>query len=156
MIKIKRLTDYALQIMCYLAVNSTKSNPAKTIAETLHLATPTVSKILKILQVTNFITSTRGPEGGYRLALVANQITLYDLVAVMEGTPGLTDCSNHPGLCRIESHCLLKFNWRSLNEVLLNALKEITLLDMLTPLTTHPVILQGIHWSRPAQKRQGH
>src|SRR5205085_10459782 len=54
------------------------------IAEAHSLPLPLLMKILKCLQHHEILSSTRGVRGGYRIVVDLEQITLFDLVAMME------------------------------------------------------------------------
>ncbi len=70
MLRISKLTDYAIVILSYLALDSAKVLSAQQLAEATHLSLPTVSKILKILLAAKLLTSFRGTGGGYQLAVI--------------------------------------------------------------------------------------
>ena len=73
----------------------------------------------------------RGAGGGYRLARDAGAINLVDVVEAMEGPLGMTECSLHNGACGIEQSCGVRANWRRINDVVADALRAITLAQML-------------------------
>jgi DNA-binding IscR family transcriptional regulator len=51
----------------------------------------------------------------------------------MEGPLGMTECSVHAGACGIESSCGVRANWRRINDVVADALRKVTLAEMLAP-----------------------
>src|SRR6202012_89766 len=67
MIKLAKLTDYAVVILAEMAANPGVVLSAATLAERASLPEPTVSKILKTLAAKDIIVSARGANGGYRL-----------------------------------------------------------------------------------------
>ena len=68
MLRISKLTDYATVLLARLAARPQAQFTSAQLAAESHLATPTVSKLLKQLQRGGLVTSTRGVHGGYRLA----------------------------------------------------------------------------------------
>src|SRR5262245_58743947 len=100
MLRIGKLTDYALLILGQLA-KSEHFMSANALAGILHLSAPTVSKILKMLSEAGIVSSLRGAEGGYKLALPASGITLADIIISMEGEFALTECCTSKNLCAI-------------------------------------------------------
>lgn len=99
------------------------------------LPVPTVSKLLKILLQNGFLVSTRGTKGGYSLAREAQEISVAEMIAALEGPIALTDCSTDiSGLCEIERACPAKHNQRIINQVVRNALERLTLSDLVHPL----------------------
>ena len=100
-----------------------------------HLAAATVTKMLKHLAQANLVTSTRGINGGYRLARVPDRITIADIVTAMEGPIGMTECSAHAGSCGHEPHCGVRVNWQRINPAIAGALQGVTHADMVKPAT---------------------
>jgi len=49
----------------------------------------------------------------------------------MEGPLGMTECSVHAGACGIEHSCGVRANWRRINDVVADALRSVTLAQML-------------------------
>lgn len=134
MLRIGKLTDYALLIMSQIAKEPQAILSATLLADTLHLGTPTVSKILKILSEASLVSSLRGAEGGYRLNRAPSEITIAEIIAAMEGEIALTECCENVSLCAIDGLCTLRENWIKINDLIKNFLNGVTLLDMLTPL----------------------
>ncbi len=67
MIRISKLTDYALVILAMIANAPTALFQAREVANKTHIALPTISKLLKNLTKKEFLQSVRGKQGGYRL-----------------------------------------------------------------------------------------
>ena len=143
MLRISKLADYATLIMSYLALHSNQIFSAVAIAKQIHLAVPTVSKILKILAEAKLVISQRGAAGGYKIARSAEDITVAELVSAIEGYPSLTECCSSSA-CALDSLCAIKDNWKMINKVMMSALASLTLQDMLQPLVRHPLTLRGI------------
>lgn len=139
MLKISKLTDYAVVILSRLAVFPQKLFSASEIAEQTTITLPTVSKLLKLLTKAHLLESVCGAEGGYRLVRPSNQITLVDVVNAIEGLPSLTICCQPAkGNCMQGAACTVKGNWQYLNHFILKTLANLTLADMLRPLEQHP------------------
>jgi len=134
MLRIGKLTDYAMLIMSQMAKSPETVLSATFLAETLHLTTTTVSKILKMLSDASLVTSVRGAEGGYRLARVATEITVANVIEAMEGELALTECCEGDGLCFIDSMCTMRENWRKINKMVHSLLARFTIIDMTEPL----------------------
>ena len=99
MLRISRLTDYATVLLAALAGEPARVQTAAALAEQTHIAAPTVSKLLKQLQRTGLVVSTRGLHGGYQLARPAAQISAAAILDALEGPVALTDCSVGHGYC---------------------------------------------------------
>ncbi|HVE43748.1 MAG TPA: SUF system Fe-S cluster assembly regulator [Gammaproteobacteria bacterium] len=134
MLRIGKLTDYALLIIAHMAKQSSHIMSASHIAEALHLTTPTVSKILKILSEYELVASHRGAEGGYILNKKAEDISVAHVIEAMEGTLAMTECCEQASCCVIDHHCTMRQNWQKINKMVKSLLDKVTILDMLQPL----------------------
>lgn len=133
MLRIAKLTDYATLVLTVLASTPGSVHSAAGLAERARLETPTVSKVLKPLAHAGLVVGLRGVNGGYRLARPPEAITLIEIVEAMEGPLGMTECSLHAGHCGIENHCGVRANWRRINDVVIEALRGVSLAQMLSP-----------------------
>lgn len=140
MLRISKLTDYALLIMSHMAKEPTAILSAKSLADILHLSPPTVSKILKILSDGNLVKSVRGADGGYSLARQPTKISVADIITTMEGKLAITECCETVSFCTIDSVCNMRTNWRTINKLVHGLLAKLSIADMLEPLTIQGLI----------------
>jgi FeS assembly SUF system regulator len=148
MLRMSKLTDYATVVMTYLARHSGRIHAANEIAAEVHLASPTVTKVLKMLAREGLLMSQRGTKGGYSLAREATRISIAEIIQAMEGPIGLTECGSSPGLCTQESSCSIRGNWQIINEAVLQALGTVSLAQLAVP--PQPVRLNlSPPWHRP-------
>lgn len=131
MLRVTKLTDYATVVLTVLASAPDAIASTTDLAERAGLEAPTVAKLLKPLAQAGLVQAFRGSHGGYRLALPAEDISLYRIVEAMEGPLGMTECSLHDGACGIERSCGARANWRRINDVLAEALRAVSLAQML-------------------------
>jgi FeS assembly SUF system regulator len=137
MIKLGKLTDYAITLLGDLARRETGGEDGGCFASATDLATrtgvpdATVAKVLRLLNKGGLVTACRGAAGGYRLARPANLITVADMIAVMEGPIALTDCvQGGTGGCGVQKLCGMKNQWDIINRAVGAALAAVTLQDM--------------------------
>jgi len=133
MLRVTKLTDYATVVLTVLAARPETVLSAPDLAELAGLEVPTVAKVLKPLAQAGLVEGFRGANGGYRLMRDAADISLVEIVEAMEGPLGMTECSVHAGHCGIEHSCGVRANWRRINDVVAEALREVTLAQMLEP-----------------------
>ncbi|MDQ3038439.1 MAG: SUF system Fe-S cluster assembly regulator [Pseudomonadota bacterium] len=133
MLRVTKLTDYATVVLTALAAQPDAVLSAPELAEQAGLEAPTVAKLLKPLAQAGLVEGFRGANGGYRLARAAETITLVEIVEAMEGPLGMTECSVHAGQCGIEDSCGVRANWRRINDVVADALRGVSLAQMLAP-----------------------
>jgi FeS assembly SUF system regulator len=130
MLRISRLTDYATVLLAALAGEPARVQTATALAEQTHIAAPTVSKLLKQLQRSGLVTSTRGLHGGYQLARPPGQISAAEILDALEGPVALTDCSAGQGHCEIEDSCRVGRVWQRLNLAIRRSLNDVSLAQL--------------------------
>lgn len=140
MIRLSKLADYGTAIMTRLARSPLEIKSARALAADTRMNTPTVSKLLKILQESGLVKAERGVNGGYMLARRPDSITIADVIAAIEGGPALTECSKIMAYCAQSPHCGVRDNWQLINQVIMTALQSVTLADMTTTLEFHPMV----------------
>ena len=134
MLRVTKLTDYATVVLTVLAARPGEVLSATELADAAGLEPPTVSKLLKPLAQAGLVEGLRGVHGGYRLARAATDISLIEIVEAMEGPLAITECSHDQSQCGIAQQCGVRSNWRLINDVLAEALRGVTLAQMLHPL----------------------
>lgn len=132
MLRMGKLTDYGIVLMVEMASRPGHLHKAAELSEQLQLPQPTVSKLMQKLSLGGFLESTRGVNGGYRLARPATEITVAGIIRSLEGQGGLTECVEQPGSCSQEDSCMLRGKWPAINAAIWHALTGITLADMAT------------------------
>jgi len=133
MLRVSKLTDYATLILSVLARERPRLLAAMEIAETTSVPLPTASKILKSCSNAKLLSSVRGAKGGYTLARDPNEITVAEIIKVLEGPIALTECSLSSGNCNLASGCGIRPNWNVINQAVHNALEGVTLVDLIQP-----------------------
>ncbi len=139
MIRVTKLTDYGIVVMTRLAKSGDQlQTTAPVLSQDIGVPLPTVRKILKILTMENLLVSTRGSNGGYRLARNPEQISLMEMVEALEGPVAMTECSSgEPCGCKIDN-CGLGKNWSLINQLLQNTLESYNLAQMAGSLADLP------------------
>ncbi len=135
MIRMSKETDYGIVVLAYFASaqEGLKQN-AREVAMESQLPLPMVRKILKILAREGLLVSQRGAKGGYRLTRGGERISIAEIVTAMEGPLAMTECIEAPGECRHEPVCGVRTSWQKINEVVFQALNNMTLSDLTGPL----------------------
>lgn len=132
MIKLSKLTDYAVVILAAMAGEQGIRMTAAGLADKTKLPEPTVAKVLKILARENVIESIRGANGGYILSQSAQDIKITSVIAAMDGPLAIAACveDGQGGCCDHEANCSIKGKWTPVNAAIRNALDGVTLADM--------------------------
>jgi len=135
MLRISKLTDYAILVMVELAREGEMLS-AHALAERVHVEIPTASKVLKLLAGAGLLESYRGANGGYRVSRLASDISVAEVIAAIEGPIAMTECSAEEGLCSQEESCELRGNWQRISFAVARALQEVSLVEMSAPMKT--------------------
>ena len=132
MFRLTRLTDYAVVMLGQMSSHQERVMTAPQLAEETGLPLPTVAKILGLLSRQGLITSLRGAGGGYISHQDATEITVADIIQTIEGPIALTACvEGATDKCSVETMCPMRGNWNMVNQVVADALKTVTLADMI-------------------------
>ncbi|HOW27106.1 MAG TPA: Rrf2 family transcriptional regulator [Elusimicrobiota bacterium] len=79
------------------------------------------------LKNAGLIHSVRGARGGYLLAHKPDQITLKDIVCLLEGSMSLVDCLSNPAACKRMQGCVTRDVWQVVTKKILETLESFTL-----------------------------
>jgi Rrf2 family iron-sulfur cluster assembly transcriptional regulator len=83
------------------------------------------------LKKANYVKSVRGPKGGHMLAKMPEEITVGEIVNVLEGGIHLTDCIQNPHKCDKSTHCLTRGLWEEATKAMYEKLNSVTLSEMI-------------------------
>lgn len=131
MLTLSKKTDYGLMALNYLgACEAREAVNAKKIAKKFKIPEEFLAKILQKLAKRGLVISHSGPNGGYRLARAADEITVAEVIDAIEGPVATVWCQTKKGLCTQESCCTLKKPMEKVNHRVLNLLSQLTLVDV--------------------------
>lgn len=132
MIKLSRLADYGIVILCEMAAGQADLYSARSLSEKTTISEPTIMKILKLLVKAGVVSSVRGPKGGYALKGNEQKITVLDVVQAIDGPVAITLCSEHSAdACNYESQCIARGGWHQVNEAIKQKLAEFSISDFM-------------------------
>lgn len=133
MIRMSKLTDYAIVLLAHLA-RSGRTLAAQELSARSGVPLPTVSKLCKELSKAGLVVSHRGRHGGYGLARPAERISVAEIVEALEGPIALTECGTAlHGACERESRCAVRQPWQQINREVRKALERVRLSDLAPP-----------------------
>jgi Rrf2 family protein len=126
--KISTRARYGVRLMATLAENYGKEPIfLKDIAHRENISEKYLSLIVIPLRGANLVNSVRGAQGGYNLSRDPSQISLREVVDVLEGSCSLVDCVKNPSLCDRASICAAHDIWALVGERISETLSSITL-----------------------------
>ena len=134
MLRISKLTDYGIVLLSRFAEEAPGTTlNAREMSEATELPMPVVSKMLKTLAAAHLLDSQRGAKGGYSLAREPAELTVAEIIGVLEGPIALMECTAGPGHCDVESTCNLRAPWMRINGAIQRTLESVTLAELAAP-----------------------
>jgi Rrf2 family protein len=89
-----------------------------------------LSNLIPLLRNAGLVHSVRGSQGGYTLARPPGEITLKDILLVLEGSMCLVECTEKPLICQRSDDCFVRDVWSEVTGKMLEALESFTLETM--------------------------
>lgn len=134
MIRLSKLSDYAVVVLSQLARDSGRVVSASGLAESTGIPEPTVAKVLKVLVKGNIVASTRGASGGYTMERSPADISVRELIEALDGPIAVTSCiEEHNTDCGISHVCAMRGKWHKVNSAIVSTLDEMSLTELLLP-----------------------
>jgi Rrf2 family nitric oxide-sensitive transcriptional repressor len=126
-------TDYGLRTLMFLA-GSGKRDTAATIASFFGISKDHVAKIVQRLSKAGFCRSIRGKGGGLELARSPEQISVGDVITLLEGNTHMLECvASEQTICCIQDRCRLRGVLHKAEQLQMDYLRNVTLADIVQP-----------------------
>ncbi|MFP3976246.1 MAG: RrF2 family transcriptional regulator [Dehalococcoidia bacterium] len=104
----------------------------RDIASRQNIPLPYLEHLISPLVQAGIVKSTRGARGGLSLAKSPEEITLSEVIPLLEGSIDLLDCVNNPESCPYSDTCVTRRIWVELKESMDKTLQSVTLQDLVT------------------------
>lgn len=101
------------------------------IARRQNISLKYLEQIIRPLKKANYIKSFRGAKGGHILNKPPEEITVGEIVALLEGGASLTQCSKNPDTCDRVDQCITRYLWMEASQAMFERLRSITFADLL-------------------------
>jgi Rrf2 family protein len=129
--KLSTRARYGVRLMVALAFNYDKGPVfLKDVAKGENISEKDLSLIIIPLRRIGLVNSIRGAHGGYLLAKDPSQITMKEIIDVLEGDCSLVDCVRNPSTCPRVPICASHDIWEIIGGKISETLNSVTL-DML-------------------------
>jgi Rrf2 family protein len=102
------------------------------IAKRQNISLKYLEQIIRPLKKANYIKSFRGSKGGHQLNKPPEEITVGEVVALLEGGASLTTCSKNPETCDRVDNCMTRYLWIEASNAMFERLSSITFADLLS------------------------
>ena len=128
--RLNKSTDYAIQMLLYLA-KAGKTVSSSKLAAAMGVSHRYLLQISAKLRAAGFIRAAHGSSGGLALEKAPEEISLYDVILGMEGVVQTGDICGIPSDEISQVMLMLKNEYRKVGRMLERSLKEITLARIL-------------------------
>ena len=100
-------SKYAIRALIYLALFASNEKKAgiKEISKNLDIPTPFLGKILQMLAKHNLLSSTKGPHGGFSLYKPAMDISIMEIIEIIDGSDSFDTCVIRTSKCDNDAPC---------------------------------------------------
>lgn len=164
MFRISRKADYAVLIMCQLALREKELSSdvagdqamppisAQETADNGQISKALTANLMKAMTRYGLLESVRGVAGGYRLAKDPEEITLAEILTAVEGPLALVECASHITFdgnprrtddenCALTHCCPSRRAMRVVHQRIANLFDQLTLAELIQIDTRSPAPL---------------
>ena len=122
---------YGTRLILDLAIYAKKGPvPLGDVAKRQNISVKYLEQLILKLKKAGLVESQRGPFGGHMLAKPPNEITIGDIVRILEGSAAITDCAEMDeqlcAECNRAGDCLSRWVWVEASKVMFDRLDQIT------------------------------
>lgn len=130
--KLSTRGKYGLYAMYYLALHKDEGPQTLQSIATMGVPKQYLEQLLGSLRRAGLVSTVRGAQGGYRIAMPPSDVTLRTIIDAMEGPVELSECcvSDESG-CGRACDCPVRWAWQRATDAINSELDRIKLSDML-------------------------
>jgi Rrf2 family protein len=126
--KISTKGRYGLRVLLDIATHQDQGPVIlRDIAKRQEISEKYLWQVINPMKSAGFVTSARGAKGGYTMARDIDEITLLDVVTVLEGPVCVVDCVDAPEGCVRSTACVTRDVWKQVEASIKATLASITL-----------------------------
>lgn len=130
--KLSTKGKYGLKAMFELALSSNgEPISLKHIAKEQGISDQYLEQIFSLLKKAGLVKSVRGAQGGYYISKDLNEITVADILKVLEGDMAFTECLLDEDACENFDSCSTRYVWAKIKESIEEVTQSISLQDMI-------------------------
>lgn len=128
-LKISEATSLAVHAMAILSSDPKRMFSVKEIATEIDISEAHLSKVLQRLSKAGYVSSVRGPRGGFAVCKRADKVTLLDLYELIEGPLEPGGCLFDIPRCS-EGKCVVSEFFEDINRQIRDFLARTSLSDL--------------------------
>lgn len=132
--KMSTKARYGLRALVDLAKNS-ECGPVSisSIAQRQKISENYLEQLIAKLRKAGIVQSLRGSQGGYILSRPAEEISVGDVLRILEGDLNPVECPmiNHDVDCMDQAECVTKYVWKKVSDSINTTVDKITLGELI-------------------------
>lgn len=122
---------YGLRVMMELAMNEGRGPVlVDTIAKNQDMSGKYIHVLVTALRNAGMVRATRGPNGGYELAMNPNELNVLKIVETLEGKTPWVECLDDACICPRSGSCAPRDLWQEVVNAVDKVLSGCTLADL--------------------------
>ena len=128
--KLSTRARYGLKALIDLGLHSeNEAVSLQSIAERQDISTSYLEQLMAMLKKAGLVKSSRGAYGGYQLGKPADEISVGEVLRVLEGSLEAAACPGieNDGTCHGSDVCVAKLVWKRINDSITNAVDTLML-----------------------------
>jgi Rrf2 family protein len=130
-------SDYAIRALLVLARNPGKTISSKCIAESEKIPLQFLRRILQTLTKSGIITTREGVNGGVRLAVSPDDISLSSIITLYQGKIQFTECLFRKQICHNRANCVLRHRIMAIENNVAQELNAVSIGTLIKDLQKH-------------------
>ena len=130
--RISARARYGIKAMLELAlVYDEKTTSVRSIAQKQNISELYLEQIFSILKKGQLIKSVRGAKGGYSLSKNPKDITIKNIIDILEGPVSISDCIEENANCDNLDRCATRVLWVKIRDAINDIFSSVTLKDII-------------------------
>ncbi len=142
-----RSCQYALQAVLYISLHGGKNNAIKIkdISDSQEIPIHFLGKILQILVKAKILESLKGPTGGFYIVESQTQLTLLEIVKVIDGLDIFDKCGIGLKACSDDCPCPIHHDYKIVKQKIRSLLHDKTISDLCKDVASGNAIVSYIN-----------
>ncbi len=139
-----RPCEYALRAITYMGTRTGEGMiRVQEIAQAEGLPAPFLAKVLQQLTRAGILNSVKGPRGGFGFSRPPDKISVFEVVAAVDGTEAFDRCAVGLAECADDSPCPLHDTWKPLRLRITEYLTNLTVSDLAVAIRRKRELIQA-------------
>lgn len=129
--KLSTRSRYGARILCCIAQYEADGYVSlNTVSDKLRISRKYAEQLVRHFVRCGYLTSCRGPYGGYKFATSPEKISIADVVRLLDGGLRLVRCSDENGVCDNYAKCTMRKVWALAADSMTGELSKISINDI--------------------------